>query len=158
MMHRKIQISYDKYFWYLDTIIQESDAGSPCHDGTEETAPTGAYTCNQNVSICLGNEYFQDKLNIFFLYDLMHFIYLCEIYHYTCRKMGRSQQWNYILWQYFSSDVDCVSGKQFQIYSNIDIQKLGGLFASLSLYSLLYFYLYFIIIASFTCQVISSFQ
>ena len=43
------------YFSFLDTIIQESDAGSPCHDGTEETAPTGAYTCNQNVSICLGN-------------------------------------------------------------------------------------------------------
>ena len=44
-----------KYSSCLDTIIQESDAGSPCHDGTEETAPTGAYTCNQNVSICLGN-------------------------------------------------------------------------------------------------------
>ena len=46
---------YNKNFWSSDTIIQESDAGSPCHDGTEETAPTGAYTCNQNVSICLGN-------------------------------------------------------------------------------------------------------
>ena len=51
----KIWTIYDKCFWSLDTIIQESDAGSPCHDGTEETAPTGAYTCNQNVSICLGN-------------------------------------------------------------------------------------------------------
>ena len=56
---------YNKYFSCLDTIIQESDAGSPCHDGTEETAPTGAYTCNQNVSICLGNYYFQDTFNMF---------------------------------------------------------------------------------------------
>ena len=55
---------YNKYFSCLDTIIQESDAGSPCHDGTEETAPTGAYTCNQNVSICLGNWYSKDAFDI----------------------------------------------------------------------------------------------
>ena len=44
--------------YFLDSIIQESEAGNPCHDGTEEEAPTGAYTCNQNVSVCLGNNYF----------------------------------------------------------------------------------------------------
>ena len=42
---------------FLDSIIQESEAGNPCHDGTEEEAPTGAYTCNQNVSVCLGKIY-----------------------------------------------------------------------------------------------------
>ena len=31
----------------------ESEEGNPCHDGTEETAPIGAYTCKPNVSICL---------------------------------------------------------------------------------------------------------
>ena len=46
------------FFIFLDSIIQESEAGNPCHDGTEEEAPTGAYTCNQNVSVCLGNNYF----------------------------------------------------------------------------------------------------
>ena len=51
----KFELYVIDLFDFLDTIIQESDAGSPCHDGTEETAPTGAYTCNQNVSICLGN-------------------------------------------------------------------------------------------------------
>ena len=40
--------------YFTDTEMHESDAGNPCHDGTEETAPTGSYTCNQNVSICLG--------------------------------------------------------------------------------------------------------
>ena len=41
-------------FLFLDTIIQESESGNPCHDGTEAEAPTGAYTCNPNASICLG--------------------------------------------------------------------------------------------------------
>ena len=35
--------------------VHESDAGNPCHVGTKETAPTGAYTCDQNISTCLGN-------------------------------------------------------------------------------------------------------
>ena len=48
---------FESWLWFCsfsDSIIQESEAGNPCHDGTEEEAPTGAYTCNQNVSICLG--------------------------------------------------------------------------------------------------------
>ena len=31
----------------------ESENGNPCHDGSAEEAPMGAYTCNANVSICL---------------------------------------------------------------------------------------------------------
>ena len=31
----------------------ESESGNPCHDGSAEEAPMGAYTCNANVSICL---------------------------------------------------------------------------------------------------------
>ena len=31
----------------------ESENGNPCHDGSAEDAPSGAYTCNANVSICL---------------------------------------------------------------------------------------------------------
>ena len=38
---------------FLDSVIQESEAGNPCHSGTEETAPIGSYTCDGNVSICL---------------------------------------------------------------------------------------------------------
>ena len=39
---------------FADSVIQESEAGNPCHSGTEETAPIGSYTCDHNVSICLG--------------------------------------------------------------------------------------------------------
>ena len=43
------------YFWtHADSVIQESESGNPCHTGTEETAPIGSYTCDHNVSICLG--------------------------------------------------------------------------------------------------------
>ena len=31
----------------------ESENGNPCHDGSAEEAPMGAYTCNANISICL---------------------------------------------------------------------------------------------------------
>jgi hypothetical protein len=31
----------------------ESESGNPCHDGSAENAPIGAYTCNLNISICL---------------------------------------------------------------------------------------------------------
>ena len=48
-------IHYYFYWIFLDSILQESDAGNPCHDGTEQEAPTGSYTCNQNMSVCLGN-------------------------------------------------------------------------------------------------------
>ena len=33
--------------------VMESESGNPCHDGSAEEAPMGAYTCNANVSICL---------------------------------------------------------------------------------------------------------
>ncbi len=38
----------------LNRIVQESEAGSPCHEGTHEKAPIGSYTCNANDSICIG--------------------------------------------------------------------------------------------------------
>ena len=41
------------FLCFLDSVIQESEAGNPCHSGTEETAPIGSYTCDGNVSICL---------------------------------------------------------------------------------------------------------
>ena len=31
----------------------EDDSGNPCHDGTPENAPIGAYTCDPEVAICL---------------------------------------------------------------------------------------------------------
>ena len=31
----------------------ESESGNPCHDGSEASAPLGAYTCNLEESICL---------------------------------------------------------------------------------------------------------
>ena len=34
-------------------MVQENEAGNPCHEGVEETAPIGSYTCNPNVSICI---------------------------------------------------------------------------------------------------------
>eukprot|EP00095_Tigriopus_kingsejongensis_P003088 maker-scaffold210_size256293-snap-gene-1.24 protein:Tk03088 transcript:maker-scaffold210_size256293-snap-gene-1.24-mRNA-1 annotation:"GI14769" len=37
----------------LNRVVMESESGNPCHDGTEANAPIGAYTCNQEVSICL---------------------------------------------------------------------------------------------------------
>ena len=58
--HRVVHLSLLWYQWktfsFLDTIIQESESGNPCHDGTEAEAPTGAYTCNPNASICLGEK------------------------------------------------------------------------------------------------------
>ena len=33
--------------------VMESENGNPCHDGSAEEAPMGAYTCNANISICL---------------------------------------------------------------------------------------------------------
>ena len=33
--------------------VMESEKGNPCHDGSAEEAPMGAYTCNANISICL---------------------------------------------------------------------------------------------------------
>ena len=33
--------------------VMESENGNPCHDGSAADAPSGAYTCNANVSICL---------------------------------------------------------------------------------------------------------
>ena len=34
-------------------VVKENDAGNPCHEGLEATAPIGSYTCNPNVSICI---------------------------------------------------------------------------------------------------------
>ena len=45
--------TYSFLLCFLDSVIQESEAGNPCHSGTEETAPIGSYTCDGNVSICL---------------------------------------------------------------------------------------------------------
>jgi len=41
-------------FLFSDTVVYEGEGGSPCHKGTEDIAPIGSYTCNQNTSICLG--------------------------------------------------------------------------------------------------------
>ena len=45
--------TYSFLLCFLDSVIQESEAGNPCHSGTEEIAPIGSYTCDGNVSICL---------------------------------------------------------------------------------------------------------
>ncbi|XP_059097525.1 voltage-dependent calcium channel type A subunit alpha-1-like [Tigriopus californicus] len=37
----------------LNRVVMESESGNPCHDGVAADAPIGAYTCNQEVSICL---------------------------------------------------------------------------------------------------------
>ena len=34
-------------------VVKESEAGNPCHEGLEDTAPIGSFTCNPNVSICI---------------------------------------------------------------------------------------------------------
>ena len=38
---------------FLDKVVMESEAGNPCHEGMHEMAPIGAYTCNNNISVCL---------------------------------------------------------------------------------------------------------
>ena len=40
-------------FFFAGQVVQENEAGNPCHEGVEETAPIGSYTCNPNVSICI---------------------------------------------------------------------------------------------------------
>jgi hypothetical protein len=39
---------------FLAMVVRENDAGNPCHEGLEATAPIGSYTCNPNISICIG--------------------------------------------------------------------------------------------------------
>ena len=34
-------------------VVQENEAGNPCHEGLEESAPIGSFTCNPNISICI---------------------------------------------------------------------------------------------------------
>ena len=34
-------------------MVTEGESGNPCHDGTQDKAPIGSYTCEQNHSICL---------------------------------------------------------------------------------------------------------
>ena len=34
-------------------MVKENEAGNPCHEGDEDMAPIGSYTCNPNISICI---------------------------------------------------------------------------------------------------------
>ena len=34
-------------------VVKQNEAGNPCHEGDEDMAPIGSYTCNPNISMCL---------------------------------------------------------------------------------------------------------
>ena len=52
--HHLLLMSKFYLFFFPDAVVMESEGGSPCHKGTEDVAPIGSFTCNQNTSICLG--------------------------------------------------------------------------------------------------------
>ena len=49
-----IILKFYSILYFSDTVVMESEGGSPCHKGNEDAAPVGSYTCHPNTSICLG--------------------------------------------------------------------------------------------------------